>query len=237
MKKVAILQSNYIPWKGYFDMINMVDEFILYDCVQYTKNDWRNRNLIKTPSGVQWLTIPCRVESLHQRIDETKVSDKSWASKHLKSIIQNYSKAPYFKEYIAVFEALYKEVQNEEYLSIINYKFLTTINNILGIKTKISNCQDFTLIEGQTSRLVQMCKDANADIYISGPAAKNYLDESLFEEVGIRVEWMDYSGYKEYNQLFGEFAHGVSIIDLIFNEGSNATKYMKSFGEERDDTV
>jgi hypothetical protein len=233
LKKIAILQSNYIPWKGYFDMINMVDEFVLYDCVQYTKNDWRNRNLIKTPNGVQWLTIPCRVESLHQRIDETKVSDKSWANKHLKSIIQNYSRAKYFKEYIDIFEALYKEMADEEYLSNINYKFLTTINDILGIKTKISKCQDFTLIEGQTSRLVRLCQDTNADIYISGPAAKNYLDESLFEKAGIKVEWMDYSGYKEYNQLFGEFTHGVSIIDLIFNEGSNAAKYMKSFGEKR----
>lgn len=233
MKKVAILQSNYIPWKGYFDMINMVDEFILYDCVQYTKNDWRNRNLIKTPSGVQWLSIPCRVESLHQRIDATKVSDKSWANKHLKSIIQNYSKAKHFKEYSGIFEDLYAEVAHEEYLSNINYKFLTAINDILGITTKISKCQDFTLIEGQTSRLVRLCQDTNAQIYLSGPAAKNYLDAKLFEAEGIQVEWMEYGGYKEYNQLFGEFAHGVSIIDLIFNEGSDAAKYMKSFGESR----
>ena len=100
----------------------------------------------------------------------------------------------------------------------------------MDIKTKISKCEDFTLIEGQTSRLVQICKDAGATHYISGPAAKDYLDESLFEEAGIKVEWMSYGGYGEYEQLFAPFVHGISIIDLIFNEGRNATKYMRSFG-------
>jgi hypothetical protein len=233
MKKVAILQSNYIPWKGYFDIINMVDEFVIYDCVQYTKNDWRNRNLIKTSSGVQWLTIPCRFESMSQKINETKVTDKLWAGKHFKTIYQNYSRAKHFKEYAPLFEALYKDVASEELLSVINYKFIMAINNILDIKTKISKCEDFTLIEGQTSRLVQICKDAKATHYLSGPAAKDYLDESLFEAEGIKVEWMDYSGYGEYEQLFSPFVHGVSILDLIFNEGSNAKKYMKSFKEAK----
>ena len=233
MKKVAILQSNYIPWKGYFEMINMVDEFVIYDCVQYTKNDWRNRNQIKTPSGVAWLTIPCRFESMSQKINETKVTDKLWASKHFKTIVQNYSKAKHFKEYAPVFEKLYKEVAEEELLSVINYKFITSINKILGIKTKISKCEDFNLIEGQTSRLVQICKDAKATHYLSGPAAKDYLEESLFEDEDIKVEWMDYSGYGEYEQMYPPFTHGVSIIDLIFNEGSNATKFMKSFKEAK----
>ena len=214
-------------------MINMVDEFVLYDCVQYTKNDWRNRNLLKTPNGVQWLTIPCRFEAMSQKINETKVSDKLWASKHFKTIVQNYAKAKHFKEYKELFENLYKEVADEEHLSVINYKFLVAINEILKIETKISKCEDFTLIEGQTSRLVQICKDAGATHYLSGPSAKDYLDESLFEEAGIKVEWMGYSGYSEYEQLFAPFVHGVSIIDLIFNEGSNATKYMNSFKETK----
>jgi len=233
LKKVAILQSNYIPWKGYFEMINMVDEFVLYDCVQYTKNDWRNRNLVKTANGVQWLTIPCRLESLSQKINETKVSDKLWAGKHFKTIVQNYSKAKHFKEYAPIFEKLYKETADEELLSNINYKFLIAINDILGIKTKISKCEDFNLIEGQTSRLVQICKDAKATHYLSGPAAKDYLDEKLFEDENIKVEWMDYSGYGEYEQMYPPFVHGVSIIDLIFNEGSNASKFMRSFKETK----
>lgn len=233
MKKVAILQSNYIPWKGYFDIINMVDEFILYDCVQYTKNDWRNRNLIKTPKGVEWLSIPCRVESIHQKINETKVSELGWSTKHIKTLKQNYSKARYFNEYIDIFERVYKELDGETYLSNINYKLIVTINEILGIKTKISKCEDFKLIDGQSLRLLQLCKDVNATIYLSGPAAKDYLDERLFVESNIQIEWMDYSNYKEYNQLFGDFTHGVSVIDLIFNEGKNATNYMKSFKEKK----
>ena len=141
MKKIAILQSNYIPWKGYFDLINMVDEFIFYDEVQYTKNDWRNRNKIKTPQGIQWLTIPVRQENLEQKIKDTKISDKKWNIKHWRTISQNYSKAKYFKDYKDIFEELYLTC-DEEYLSEINYKFITTINEILGIKTKLRWSRD-----------------------------------------------------------------------------------------------
>jgi len=228
MKKIAILQSNYIPWKGYFDLINMVDEFVIYDDVQYTKNDWRNRNKIKTSQKVQWLTIPVRQESLEQKIKDTKITDKKWNIKHWRAISQNYSKAKYFKEYKDIFEELYLKC-DEEYLSQINYKFIMVINEILGINTKIRWSSEFNLLDGQTEKLLGVCKDCNADIYLSGPAAKDYFDEDLAKKENIKVEWMDYSGYEEYNQLFPPFEHGVSILDLIFNEGSNVTKFMKSF--------
>jgi hypothetical protein len=229
MKKVAILQSNYIPWKGYFDLINMVDEFILYDDMQYTKRDWRNRNKIKTPQGLLWLSIPVEVKGKYfQKINETKISEKDWAKKHWQQIKQNYSKAKCFNEYKDIFEELYM-TYDEEYLSQINYKFITTINEILGITTKIRWSSEFELIAGQTEKLLGICKDCDADIYISGPAAKDYFDEELAKKENIKVEWMDYSGYKEYEQLQLPFEHGVSILDLIFNEGINATKFMKSF--------
>ena len=228
MKKIAILQSNYMPWKGYFDLINMVDEFVLYDEVQYTKNDWRNRNKIKTPQGIQWLTIPVRQENLEQKIKDTKITDKKWNIKHWRTISQNYTKSRYFKDYKDIFEELYLSC-DEEYLSQINYKFLTTINKILGITTKIRWSSEFELVDGQTEKLIGICKQCNVDIYLSGPAAKNYLDEKLAKQENIKVEWMDYSGYQEYNQLHLPFEHGVSILDLIFNEGSNANKFMKSF--------
>ena len=229
LKKVAILQSNYIPWKGYFDLINMVDEFILYDDMQYTKRDWRNRNKIKTPQGLKWLSIPVEVKGKYfQKINETKISDKDWAKKHWQQIKQNYSKSKYFSDYKDVFEELYMTC-DEEYLSQINYKFITTINEILGITTKIRWSSEFDLIDGQTEKLLGICKDCDADVYISGPAAKDYFDEDLAKKENIQVEWMDYSGYKEYEQLHPPFEHGVSILDLIFNEGSNATKFMKSF--------
>jgi hypothetical protein len=229
MKKVAILQYNYIPWKGYFDLINMVDEFILYDDMQYTKRDWRNRNKIKTPQGLLWLSIPVEVKGKYfQKINETKISEKDWAKKHWQQIKQNYSKAKCFNEYKDIFEELYM-TYDEEYLSQINYKFITTINEILGITTKIRWSSEFELIAGQTEKLLGICKDCDADIYISGPAAKDYFDEELAKKENIKVEWMDYSGYKEYEQLHPPFEHGVSILDLIFNKGSDATKFMKSF--------
>lgn len=228
MKKIAILQSNYIPWKGYFDLINMVDEFVLFDQVQYTKNDWRNRNQLKTNQGVQWLTIPVRHKDSDQKIIETKVADLKWSSKHWRTIQQNYSKAPYFKEYKEIFEEFYLN-NNEEYLSQINYQLIKIINQILGIDTVITWSSDYELAEGQTEKLLGICKQAAADTYLSGPAAKDYFDEDLASQEGIQVEWMDYSGYPEYKQLHEPFEHGVTILDLIFNEGPNASKYMKSF--------
>ena len=229
MKRIAILQSNYIPWKGYFDLINMVDEFILYDDMQYTRRDWRNRNKIKTPQGLQWLTIPVEIKGKYfQKINETKVSEKDWAKKHWQTILRNYSKAKYFKDYKDIFEELYLTC-DEEYLSEINYKFITTINEILGIKTKLRWSSEFELVDGQTEKLLGICKDCNADIYLSGPAAKDYFNEDLAKQENIKVEWMDYSGYKEYEQLNPPFEHGVTILDLIFNEGDRAKEFMKSF--------
>lgn len=231
MKKVAILQSNYIPWKGYFDLINMVDEFVLYDDMQYTRRDWRNRNKIKTPGGPKWLTIPVEVKGKYfQKINETKVSDKTWAKHHWMQLKQHYAKAPFFKQYAAQFEALYLTCQSE-YLSEINYRFISEINALLGIETTLRWSSEFDLVEGRTEKLLGICKDCGADVYLSGPAAKGYFDEALAAAENIRVEWMDYSGYPEYHQLFPPFEHGVTILDLIFNEGADAVNYMKSAKE------
>ena len=228
-KKVAIVQSNYIPWKGYFDLINLVDEFILFDDMQYTRRDWRNRNLIKTPAGLKWLTIPVAVKgNFFQKIQDTTVSDPRWARKHWESIVHNYSKARHFSLYRDGFETLYLDSQ-ETFLSRINYLFLSAICKILGIETKISWSEDYNLSSGKTERLVSLCKQSGATTYISGPAARDYIDEALFTDENIALEYMDYSSYPEYTQLSPPFEHGVSIIDLIFNEGPDATKYMKSF--------
>jgi hypothetical protein len=228
-KKVAIVQSNYIPWKGYFDLINLVDEFILFDDMQYTRRDWRNRNLIKTPAGPKWLTIPVAVKgSFFQKIRDTTVSDGRWARKHWESIVHNYSKASHFGLYREVFESLYLGCE-EKFLSRINYLFISAICKILGIKTTFSWSENYTLTEGKSERLVSLCKQAGATTYISGPAARGYLDEALFESENIELRYMDYCSYPEYRQLFPPFEHRVSIIDLIFNEGPDAPKFMKSF--------
>jgi hypothetical protein len=227
-KKIAIVQSNYIPWKGYFDIINMVDEFILYDDVQYTRRDWRNRNKIKTSLGTKWITIPVEVKGkFFQKIKDTKVSDKNWGKNHWKTIYNNYSKARYFNEYRELFEELYLN-SDEKYLSIINYKFICFINKIIGNKTKISFSSDYELINGKMEKILHLCKCAGASEYISGPMAKNYIDEYSFKKENITLTWMDYSDYREYNQLYPPFTHYVSIIDLIFNEGPDFKKYMKS---------
>jgi len=227
-KKVAILQSNYIPWKGYFDLINMADEFIFYDEVQFTKNDWRNRNKIKTHTGIQWLTIPVRQESLSQKIKDTQITDIYWNKKHWNAISINYSKAKYFKEYKDIFEELYRK-SDEKYLCEVNYKFIKLICNILGINTQINWSSNYQLIEGKTERLVSICKQAGASHYVAGPSSKNYLDERLFKHEEISIEYIDYTNYPEYNQLHGQFVHEVSVIDLILNEGPNAPRFMKSF--------
>ena len=230
MKKVAILQSNYIPWKGYFDIINMVDEFILYDDMQYTKRDWRNRNKIKTRNGLQWLTIPVISKGkFYQPINETKVANHEWVLSHWKTIECNYSRAKCFDKYRDRIYDTYMQCMDEEFLSRINYLFIKCVCDILGITTKITWSSDYELIEGQTERLVGLCKDTGADVYLSGPAAKDYIVDELFERESIQLEYMDYSGYREYRQLYGEFEHGVSILDLIFNEGQDAVYYMKSF--------
>jgi hypothetical protein len=228
-KKIAIVQSNYIPWRGYFDLINLVDEFILFDDMQYTRRDWRNRNVIKTSNSLKWLTIPVQVKGKYfQKIRDTEVSDPSWRQSHWRSILHSYSKADYFPAYKELFEGLYLN-SSETFLSQINYSFLSAICQILGIQTKITWSMDYDLVEGKTERLIVLCKQAGATDYLSGPGARDYLDEQLFKSEGIALSYMDYGGYPEYSQLYPPFEPGVSIIDLIFNEGPNATRYMKSF--------
>ncbi len=226
MKKIAILQSNYIPWKGYFDMIRMVDEFIIYDDMQYTRRDWRNRNKIKTINGLAWLTIPVEVKGKYnQRINETVISDPAWAKDHWATIKQFYSKAKYFRNYKDIFEHFYLNT-NDLLLSHVNYELIRIINEILGIKTIISWSSDYLLTDGKTERLLNLVSQAGGTEYISGPAAKDYIVESFFEDAGIKLSWMDYSGYPEYTQLFPPFVHGVTVLDLIFNEGEGAINYL-----------
>lgn len=229
MKKVAIVQSNYIPWKGYFDLINSVDEFILFDDMQYTKRDWRNRNKIKTDKGLIWLTIPVQVKGkYYQKIKDTQISDLNWRQDHWKSITHNYLCSRYFEKYQDIFKTLYLN-HEAKYLSQINYQFIVNICKILGIKTKISWSMDYDIVEGKTERLISLCKQAQATEYISGPSAKEYINVDLFEQENIKLTYIDYSKYPEYQQLFPPFEHGVSVIDLIFNEGENSKNYMNSF--------
>jgi hypothetical protein len=229
-RRLAIVQSNYIPWKGYFDLLNLADEFILYDHVQYTRNDWRNRNRIKTPQGVQWLSIPVRLSGrFGQTIDETEVATPAWARAHWKTLVQNYSGAAYFAAYRDRFEELYLGLR-ETRLSAINFRFIEVVCQILGIRTRISWSRDYRLVPGRTEVLVDLCRQVGATEYISGPKARAYIEEDVFTAKGVRLTWMDYSGYPEYAQVHPPFEHAVTVLDLIFHLGPEAPRYMKSFG-------
>ena len=227
MKRVAIVQSNYIPWKGYFDMIAAVDEFVLYDDMQYTRRDWRNRNQIKTPQGVQWLTVPVSAKGkYHQKIRETEIDGSEWSANHLKALKLNYQRALHFEEISSWLEPIFMK-NAYSHLSHLNRKLIEEVCAYLGIKTKISNSWDYFLPEGKTERLVSICQQASATEYVSGPAAKEYVDEGLFAAAGIEVEWFSYADYPQYQQLWGEFSHGVTILDLLFNCGKTAENHMK----------
>ncbi len=229
MKKIAILQSNYIPWKGYFDMIAAVDEFVLYDDAQFTKNDWRNRNQIKTPHGIQWLSVPVG-QDISRKIRDVELPKNKWQIKHWKTLEGNYRRAPYFAEIASVLEPLYY-ADTCTHLSEINRRLIEAVCNYLGIKTKISNSWDYQLLDGQTERLAGICAQAGADEYISGPAGNDYIEEDVFAKQGVKVTWFDYSGYPPYPQQWGEFVHSVSILDLLFNCGTTAHLYMKYVGK------
>jgi hypothetical protein len=216
MKAVAIVQSNYIPWKGYFDLINAVDEFILYDDCQYTRRDWRNRNRIKTPQGVSWLTIPVKVKNKYdQLIHETEVDGSGWARKHLAAIRHNYAKAAHFNELFPKLEALYAACADATHLSGINHCCISGLCRLLGIETTLTWSMDYGItVEDPSQRLLELCQAAGAGLYISGPAARGYLDVERFTANNIAVVWMQYE-YPEYPQVHPPFEHSVSVIDPL----------------------
>ena len=227
MKKVAIVQSNYIPWKGYFDLIASADEFILYDDVQYTRRDWRNRNKIKTPQGLQWLTVPVKVKGkYHQAIRETEIDGEDWARTHWQTLAQCYKRAPHYASVAAGLEPLFLGAPYS-HLSALNRALIEWVCRYLGVATRVSDSADYELEEGKSERLAGLTQAAGGTEYISGPSARGYLDESVFAARGIKVTWFDYAGYSEYPQLWGTFEHGVSVLDLLFNCGKDAPRYMR----------
>ena len=226
-KKVCITQSNYIPWKGYFKNISDVDVFVLYDDMQYTKRDWRNRNLIKTPDGLKWLTIPVEVRGkFTQRINEVMISDKSWQKNHLLTIKQFYKKSKYYREIIDIVEFWYNKA-SFEYLSDINLHFIRSICDFYDIKTTIIKSDEFDMEGDRTDKLVGICNQLGATSYYTGPAARNYMEESKFTVHNISVNYFQYDNYPEYDQLYAPYQHGVTILDMIFNLGYEGKTFFK----------
>jgi hypothetical protein len=233
MKRVAIIQPNYIPWKGYFDVIAMVDEFILYDDAPYNKNSWRNRNCIKTRKGTAWLTIPVLTSGrFGQPIREVRVANPLWPSKHWKTLRQAYARAQHFEELAPVLKNLYDRAAEEPLLFRVNRLFLEGLCGLLGIQARLSSSGDYELLGDRTGRLVGLCRQVGASEYLSGPAARAYLDESQFADAGIEVRWMSYEGYPVYRQLHTPpFVHEVTVLDLLFTEGpAGARRFLLSAG-------
>lgn len=228
LKRLAVVQSNYIPWRGYFDIIGLVDEFVTYDIVQFTKRDWRNRNRIKTKDGVQWLTIPVVTAGrFNQTVAETRIAGRGWATKHWQSLSRAYARARYFEMYRDRFADAYRACGALEYLSEVNRTFIDLVVSELGLSTKISDAADYVLDGDRNNRLIALCRQTGANVYLSGPSARGYLDIGLFNESGIEVEFMDYSDYQPYPQLHEAFEPAVTVLDLLFNVGHDAISYMR----------
>lgn len=231
-KTVVITQSNYLPWRGYFDMLRSADEVILLDSVQYTRRDWRNRNRIKTSDGLAWLTIAVETKGrFDQAIDEIRIADSDWAAHHLRKVEFAYRRAPHFDAVFPWFSSVVREIGTEPLLSNVNRRMLRAISDRLGITVPILRCSE-VLDRGTlgkitaSERLLSLAKARCASCYLTGPAAKDYLDVDLFASRGIEVIWMDYQGYPEYPQLWGPFEPFVSVLDLLLNTGDEAPRYL-----------
>jgi hypothetical protein len=233
-ERVAIVQSSYVPWKGYFDIIAGVDAFVLCDEVQYTRRDWRNRNRIKTATGLRWLSVPVVVKGrYHQRIDETFVAERGWARSHLSALEQAYAGAPHAASLREWLRDAYAQAGAHERLSDVNRSLLEAVCGQLGIATPLLWSTDLERddpahVDPRSGRLIGICLALGATEYVSGPSAREYLDEQAFADAGIAVRWADYSGYPEYPQPHPPFEHRVSALDLLLCTGDEAARYRRS---------
>lgn len=215
---ITIHQPEYLPWIGFFDRVSKADIFVILDDVQYQKNGFINRNKIKTSQGWQWLTVPVKERESMKKINEVEINNQiDWRQNHWKSLLYNYNKAPCFKKYSDFFEENYKKKWDS--LADLDIYLIENIMDMLGIKTetKISSLLN---IKGEaTDRLVNMCKMLGVDTYLSGPGGKEYMDLDKFKKQNINVIFQEFT-HPIYVQQFGEFIPNLSIIDLLFNQGS-----------------
>jgi hypothetical protein len=224
--RISVIQSCYVPWRGFFDLIGRCDEYVIFDHVQYVRRHWHNRNVIKTAAGLKWLTIPVLSKGRYeQTIDEVEV-EKSWAEKHWRAIELSYGRAPFFDSLGDTVRGWYERAAKEALLTEVNAIFLKEIAALLGLRTRIVRDGAYPAQGVKSERLLAIVRAAGADRYLSGPSAKAYFDEPLFANAGIAVEWMSYDGYAEYPQLHGPFEPAVSALDLLFNVGSDAPRYL-----------
>lgn len=224
-KMVVILQPGYLPWLGFFDQLYKSDVFVIYDDVQFDKSGWRNRNRIKGVRGIQWLTVPVLTKNQEKPSNkEIKINNKAnWRGKHLKSIFQNYSKAPYFKDYFHEIEKIL--LKDTDSLLELNMSLIYFLSKSLGTNKKIIFSSDLGIKGEGTNRIVSICLHLNATEYLTGDSAKDYLDESLFSENNIKLIYHNYQ-HPVYRQLYGDFIPYLSVVDLLFNHGKDSLKIL-----------
>lgn len=218
--KVAVCQSNYIPWRGYFDLIKSADLFVFHDDLQYTKQDWRNRNKIKTSIGTEWLTVPVKKAPVDTLIDDIEISGEEWKVDHARRIDQHLGDAPHFQDAFDLW------CRFDSKLGEMNRRTIGRICDYLGIKTQLVHSKRLNLKGAKTDRLIDLMKKVDGKTYISGPAAKAYLDVEKMRKAGFEVEWMVYGPYKEYPQQYADFEPFVTVLDLIANVGPQAREYI-----------
>lgn len=224
--RVGVIQSCYVPWRGYFDFIASVDLFVIYDDVQFSKGSWRNRNRLKMPTGLQWLTIPVDAGA-KSSIDEVRIVDqgKSWRNRHRELLTESLRRSPFFGEMMQLWlEGVECDLST---LSRLNIALIQSVCSYLQINTPIVNSRDYHLSGKATGRLMELLLKLGAKSYLSGPSARDYLDEDLFRKHGIRLEYKSY-GYRPYPQQWGEFVDGVTILDLIANCGPASVEFLRS---------
>jgi hypothetical protein len=221
----VVLQSNYLPWKGYFDLIHDADVCVFYDEVQYTKNDWRNRNRIKTAAGPRWISVPAGAR-IHRRVCDVALRDHRWQEKHWKTLSLAYSAAPHFSRYRDFFADLYLGRTWRTLSDLNQFAIRTIAAEFLGIRARFLDSRDYPTPGARAERLIGLLRRIGAGIYVSGPAARAYLDESACAAAGIEVHWKSYEGYPEYPQPYPPFEHAVSIVDALFCLGPEAGEYI-----------
>lgn len=221
---VAIHQPQYLPWLGYFDKIDKADIFVLLDDVQYKKNEWQNRNKIRTSSGWQWITVPVRYR-FGRKINQVKIdNNRDWRRNHYKSLSMHYQKAPYFQDYVPFLKRAY--AQDWGYLVDICSYFIGYLVSVLGITTRLVRSSQLRVTGNRSDRLVNICKELGADTYLSGQGAKTYLNLRQFKKEAIKVSFQDFV-HPSYKQAYKEFEPFMSIIDLMFNCGAESLQVLK----------
>jgi hypothetical protein len=233
LKRVTLLQSNYLPWRGYFDFMAKSDEFIVYDSCQYTVNDWRNRNQVKTHDGVRWITVPVITKGrFGQRIVDAEVVDQKWIKAHFSTISAALGRAEHGKPTLELLGECYAVAAKTRSLHEINVRFLEAIHSMLGFGCRITDDSDYgvdTIADlSPSAKVAELVRRAGGTRYLTGPRGLDYLEPADFSTRDIAIDVLDYATLTPYPQLYGEFVDHLSVVDLLANVGSVAPSYLTS---------